>query len=477
MKAIVIVAVGRLLQMVAAFFTLKLATTLMSPGQVGQINQLLALVNLFATGLVVPLVVYFARGIVGWINAGQFSRRLREVSIAVVVATLVLTPVGSVLQGSFHLVHGIGAGTFAVLFALYVFGFSLYTLTLNCVAVLGQRLRSAVVSNVAAWGGLVIAAVLFVRQGSAWYWTFGIFAGYLVAASALFAIRRTSPERIAGATNDPLSLRPGVVWTFVWPQVAMFALWWTQSQSYRFVLAEVSTVAAVGVFFAAYALVSVPMQAFEAAFNELYSPTLYRDFESQGGEGRVTAWNDYVSAYLPSIVLCGCFLAGCAPHVARIALGPAFQVGAAFFVWPALSETFRAMSSVNHTLGVARIDMRWLLPPAFAGAVTAPLLVFLLSASSPVTGTGQALCAASAVVLVAVYGITRMASGARWPWRRIAGAGAAGAPMVLAGVVTASAGAWSPLSSIAACGVMGVYALGMIWWFARPWLGRVHAGT
>jgi O-antigen/teichoic acid export membrane protein len=470
MRAVFIVVVGRLLQMSAVFVTLKLSTTLMSPGQIGQINQMVAFTTLFATGIVVPLVVYFARGIVGWVDAGQFRRRLREVMIAIAVATLVLTPVAIGIQAAGAIVHDIDLRWFAALFALYVFGFSSYTLLLNCVAVLGQRVRGAAYSNLASWSGLALAVILFAMDESPWLWTLGVFLGFAIAVQGLWAVGFAQNGEAVSGASAPQSLKPATVWAFVWPQVAMFALWWIQSQSYRFVLAEVSTMAAVGLFYAAYALISVPMQAFEAAFNEVYSPTLYRDFEAAGADGRVQAWNRYVYAYMPSILVFGCFLAGCAPHITRLALGPAFQIGALFFVWPAIAEVCRALASVNHTLGVAKVDMRLLLPPALAGAVVAPMLVLLLAPAAPLSGTGAALCAASLAVLGVVYAKLRKVPGLRWPWGRLGVAAMAGLPLPLVGVMLDAWILHSPAAALGACLLLGGYALVVLYVFARPWL-------
>ena len=474
MKAVLIVALGRLLQMAAALLTLRLSTTLMSPGDVGQINQMVAVGTLFASGIILPLIVYFARGLTGWVNADMFRHRLRQVVLAIVVATAILLPVGAGVQFAMHLVHGIALHWFAGLLALYLVGFSTYTLLLNCVAVLGQRVRSAAASNLAAWGGLGLATALYLQFGDPWFWVLGLFAGYLMAAQTLWIVRPTAPAPASPSAAAPLSLAPRVVWAFVWPQVIMFALWWTQSQSYRFVLAEVSGVAAVGLFFAAYALISVPMQAFESAFNEVYSPTLYRNFESGAADARTRAWNRYASAYMPSIVVFSCCLAGCAPHFARLALGPAFQVTAFFFVWPAIAEMARALSSANHTLGVANVDMRLLLPPAAVGAIAAPGLIWGCAPGSPLMGTGLAVCVAGLAVLASTYLMTRLAAPVRWPWGRMAAALCLGLPMIVGGFWAASAIPPTATFALLVCLLLGAYAIGALAWLARDWLPELR---
>lgn len=475
MKALATVAAGRVLQLLAAYLTLKLSTSLMTPEQLGQFNQMLAFATLLATGIVVPLVVYFARGIVGWVESRQFRRKLRMVMAAIAAATFVLVPAGGVVQHSLQLVYGVGSGWFLLLLTVYVFGFPSYTLMLNCCSILGQRVRNAAYANVAAWGGLAMAVVLFGAGGTPWHWALGLFCGYLLSAQSLWIIAPDAGWRAAETPATPLSLRPRAVWSFVWPQVVIFSLWWTQSQSYRFVLADVSSVAAVGLFFAAYSLVSVPLQTFEAAFNELYSPLLYRGFDAGGSAGPVSQWNRYVAAYMPAVALFGGCLAGCAPHLSRIALGDAFQPAAAFFVWPAIAEIGRALSSVNHTLGVAKVDMRHAIVPAVVGAIAGPLLVAEWGPGDPLAGTGAALCAASLLVLATVYVVTRRTAGVRWPWSRLLSGVAGGGAVWLAGLWLDSVMPGTAWAAAGACLLLvGVTSL-VLYVMARPWLRQLRA--
>ena len=121
MRAILIVAAGRVMQLVAALIALKLSTTLLTPAELGQINQMAAVGALFASGVVLPVVVYFARGIVGWAAAGQFTHRLVSGRGICVACRCSLRSASH--QSAGNPVHGITLLWFAVLLAVYVFGF------------------------------------------------------------------------------------------------------------------------------------------------------------------------------------------------------------------------------------------------------------------------------------------------------------------------------------------------------------------
>jgi O-antigen/teichoic acid export membrane protein len=476
MRDILTVGLGKVLQLLAAVLSIRLLTTLMNPEQVGQINQFLSVGALAASGVIIPVIVYFARGLTGWKASGQLSRKLLQILTEIAVLSSLLTICATLMHERLLEGFGQGASSFAMLYGLYVFGFSAFTLLSICASVLGQRVRNAIYANLSSWGGLALAAMLFVRNEDPWAWVAGISTGYLIASQGLWFVGRKNTAASPLAT-DPLSFRPSLVFRFVWPQVLFYLFWWVQSQSYRFALAEVSSVASVGLFFAAYALVSVPLQAFESAFSEVYSPTLFREIEGGAPDSHVRAWNRYVQAYLPCILIFGVFLAGCAPHMARLVLGQSFQVDPVFYVLPAFAEVGRALASVNHTLGVAKLDMRRLLPPAVVGAVLSPCLVLALGPRDPLFGTGFALCVASIGVLAVVYAQSMRTPGIEWPWRRMGFTAMISSPLVVAGVF---AHVWLPNTpgyAVAACMLLAVYSLGCLYAMSRPWLRHLREAS
>jgi O-antigen/teichoic acid export membrane protein len=465
-------------QLAAAFVTIKISTTLLSPAEVGSVNQLNSLATLFATGLLLPVLVYFARGLVGWIETRQFEIHARAMLCIIAFAALALSALGTLLQWSWGVVHDIPVPWVGIVLLVYLIGFPAHNLVINSTAVLGQRTQTAIYSNLAAWLGLAAAVVLYLEFGTAEAWFLGICFGFVVSGQAFWFLLRkigNSPSAIQGAHRDALPFDLMAVLRFIWPQVLVGVLWWIQSQSYRFQLAEISSVATVGLFFAGYALCSVPMQAFEAAVNEYFGPMLYGkiDMNSQGGV--VRAWNLYASVYVPSILIFGGFLAACAPFLVILALGSEFQAVGAILLWAALGETCRALSTVNHALGVVRVDMRRLLPPALVGALAAPVLIQALAPGEPLLGTAIALCLAHVLVLVVVYVLVRMSAPVTWPWKRAFAATTLGAVVILAGRAALDLLPSTPVAALTVCVVLGVFVLAMIYHVSRSSFAAVTA--
>jgi O-antigen/teichoic acid export membrane protein len=456
-------------QLAAAFATIKIATTLLSPAEVGSVNQLNSYGMFFAVVVLLPVIAYFARGATGWIGADRFARNARVMLYIIALAAFALSAAGMLLQWGWGLIHEVGAAWVGFLLLVFLIGFPTHQLVVNCTAVLGRRIRTAIHFNVAAWSGLAAAVILYLQFKTAEAWFLGICIGFALSGqgfwSVLRDVRNSRTSTVAEQTVLPFNVKAVV--RFIWPQILVGVLWWIQSQSYRFQLAEISTLATVGLFFAAYALCAVPIQAFEAAVNEFYAPLIYGKANAASEREVVEAWNRYASVYVPFILIFGGFIAACAPFLVIVALGSEFQAVAAVVLWPALAETVRALSTVNHTLGIAKVDMRRLLPPALAGAIATPALIQVLAPDAPLLGTAVAFFSAHAIVLCVVYVLTRLSVPVTWPWRRALAAAASGTAMILAGNAAFALLPRTATIALAVCTALGLFMLALLYYFGR----------
>ncbi|MGH8640231.1 MAG: lipopolysaccharide biosynthesis protein [Burkholderiales bacterium] len=469
---------SRVGQLAAAFATIKISTTLLSPAEVGSVNQLNSSAMLLATGLLLPVIAYFTRGVSGWVGTNRFEAHARTVLQFIALTAVALSAAGALLQWGWGFVQDVGVPWVGVLLLAYLIGFPTHNLIISCTAVLGQRQHTALYSNLAAWLGLAAAVVLYFQFKTAEAWFLGICVGFLATALAfrivLGKIKRSSTTGQKPPGNA-LPFDTMAVLRFMWPQVLVGTLWWIQSQSYRFQLAEISSLATVGLFFAGYALCSVPMQAFEAAVNEYYLPMLYGKPVVGPQNSVVHTWNLYAAVFVPSILVFGGFLAACAPFLVVLALGAEFQAVGAILLWAALSETARSLSTVNHAMGIAKVDMRRLLPPALAGALAAPALIQVLAPDEPLVGTAIALCLANAIVLVVVYVLVRLSAPVTWPWKRTLAAATLAAAVTLVGRAAFDLLPRTPVVALAVCAVLGLFVLVVLYYISRSSLAAVTA--
>lgn len=476
-----ILGLGRGLQVLAGLITIKTATTLLTPGEVGSMNQLMSLATLGTSALLIPVSAYISRGCLEWMDAGTLSQKLRAYLLIVLAGTLVLGAGAWAIQSWLVLVAGIGAVWVGGLVAFYTAGFSLHTMGTLGLNLIGHRLLYVLFANSAVWGGLLFALWYSTVKASPEMWLLGIFCGFLLSSLSYVLFDRYAnanvPAHISGQVNT-LPFDRWTVFTFVWPQAIIYTLYWIQSQSYRFVLTSVADIATVGLFAAGYMMCSVPMQTFETLFNEFYSPTLFRALKGHDAEGMTQAWNAYAAAYIPAVMLFGAFLAGNAAFMVKLLLGEQFQAVTSILLWPALTETFRAISSVLYQLGLVKLDMSVNVLPVVVGALIAPVFVYLLAPYEPLLGTALALLAAGVAVLIVVIPLSCRALPVVWPIRRILYAAALGAPLYLMGwIMRVVLGELNDSEAVIALTISGLLMVGLQYVMAKSWLREVRPGV
>ena len=471
-RDVFVLGAGRGLQALAGLATIRVATDMLAPETMGYVVQTASLVALLASIVVVPVGVYVGRGFLGWLDSGIARRLLLRflafaATAAVASALLVL-----IVRSSVSIIEGVSAASLAALTLIYVFGFPLQTAGTACLNLLGRRITYVAFGNLAVWGGLAFAVGLFHYFPSPEGWLFGLYLGYVAAAFAFLLVMRLAGKSAGDATGSlPFTVR--AVFRFAWPQVLITVLWWTQSQSYRFVLGEVGGPALVGLFAAGYTVCAGTMQAFETLFHELYNPKLYRSLADQGQAGVTQTWNDYASAYLPAVVLFGAFLVGMSPFLAKVLLAEQYREMIPVLFLPAVAETLRAMGSALHTMGVAKLDMRVLVVPVLVGAILSPVLVYVLGSIDPLLGTALGMFLTYLAVFLVVIPISRRALPVRWPVGRMLAAALAGLPMIILGQFPPLTFDGTLAMSLLVLAIGVVYLGGAQFVLARPWLGQL----
>src|SRR6266568_8876455 len=154
-------------QLAAAFATIKVSTTLLSPAEVGSVNQLNSFAMLLATVLLLPIIAYFTRGVIGWVETHRLEANARVMLCTITLAAFTLSAVGALVQWNWGLVHGVTVPWVGVLLLVYLIGFPFHNLLVNCTAVLGRRTQTAIQFNLQAWFGLAAATLLYFQFNTA----------------------------------------------------------------------------------------------------------------------------------------------------------------------------------------------------------------------------------------------------------------------------------------------------------------------
>lgn len=475
--AIAILWIGRALQIVAGFLTIRLATTLLSPDQFGIVNQMTSLSMLGTAAVLLPMSAYITRTLMERHARGVLRQKLIRYLVQVVSAGLLFGVLASLVQHEVNLVSGLSAGWVGGLVTLHAIGYSTHITGISGLNLLGHRTLYVLFGTIAVWSGLCFALILTHASHTPELWVLGMFVGFLVSSVSFWLlIQRCESCEVANRDAGVPAFRDDswIMFSYVWPQTIVFVLWWIQSQSYRFILSQVADIAQVGLFATAYMICSVPMQMFESLFNELYSPRFFRDLKGQGVEGMASAWNSYAAAYIPAAILFGAFLIGGSAFLVQLFLGPQFHAVTPMLFLPAITETLRGISSSLHQLGIAKVDMSVNLLPVGVGAALAPTLVYMFGAYSPLWGTALALLVAGMASFVLIFPASSRALPVTWPVRKIGLALLCGLPIVGVGkgyyLISPNP---TMQESVTALLLLGIATLLAQYVFAQKWIHTV----
>jgi O-antigen/teichoic acid export membrane protein len=471
-----VLTIGRALQMVAKIISIRVSTTLLSPGQLGSVSQMMSMAGGFGQILFSPVWIYIMRGFRDWHESGVLLKNLMIYLKYIIIVSFFSMICAGLLQWIFHAVNGISIMWVVVLVGIYLLFFPINSAGTNGLNLLYRRVEFVVFSNLANWVGLGLAAILVIVFSHQVYWVLGQYLGIAIAATSfiflVMHLRSFKGKRVVECDSKkiiPFNIR--AVFPFAWPQLVTSIMWWIQSQSYRFVLDKIGVIADVGLFSVSYGLAATPIILFESLFGQFYEPIYYDNLKGKDINGQAEAWNDYASAYVPAVLLVGTFVASSGPFLAKVFLGPRFQTVTNFFIWPAITEILRSIGATTHFLGIAKMDMRVLLLPVAVGAILAPTGVTLLGQWDALHGTGLALCIAMAASTVIGIYIGLRALPVTWPIRRILLSGLLAVPMIMGFQISKwvmpHPTIWLALIVLA---IGGLYLLMAEYFLARKWI-------
>lgn len=385
---------------------LRVATTLLSPEEMGRVSLVLTTTAFFALFLVNPVGMFINRRLHAWQASGVARHYLiRYVGYLLLVALIAAIGL-PFLYKSGVVNFGISIGWLLLL----VCGSLLFN-TINQTAIpslnmLGDSKRFVLLS-VATIAASFACATLLVQtvQPTAQYWLFGLLLGQSLLAvfgtKILFARLRMPEMPHASPMIHKRHLQ--VLLSFAWPVAIAAGLGWVQGQGYRYIVDGQLGLAQLGLFVAGYGISAGMIAAFESVLTTYFQPRLYRDVSTAHPEQQAQAWHRYAAAVIPSLILTVALVMMLAPELTQLLLGENFQSAAGFVVWGALAEAARVLMGVYSLIAHVHMRTRWLILPALVGALLSITLCALLIPGMGAVGAGIGLAASGFTVVVMMH--------------------------------------------------------------------------
>jgi O-antigen/teichoic acid export membrane protein len=468
---LITIVFGRAAQFLLALAMLRVATTLLSPAEMGKVSLVLTTIAFFALFLVNPVGMFINRRLHAW----QASGAARNYFIRYVNYLLFVALVAAICVPLLYMSGLVNFGISVGWLILLVSGSLLFN-TINQTAIPSLNLlgdsRRFVLLSLATIAASFLFAYLLVNmvQPSAYYWLLGLLLGQifmgLIGTKVLFS--RLQKQRNFHAPPAIVKQQLQTLFKFAWPVAIAAGLGWVQGQGYRYLLEEQLGLAQLGIFVAGYGISAGMIAGFESILATYFQPRLYRDVNTAQPAEKAVIWQRYAAAVIPSMLLTVALIVMLAPELTKIFLGENFQSAADYVIWGALAEAARVLVGVYSLIAHVHMQTRWLILPNFLGAIISITLCVFLIPGLGAMGAGIGLAASGLAVALTMHFFLARHVGGGMPIQPIVIAGLAattlwGATLFVRNLLGTSG--WVPF--VASLALVSIVFLGLQYLFLR----------
>jgi O-antigen/teichoic acid export membrane protein len=409
LKEILWITIGRIAQFALLLITLRIATTYLSPAEMGKVSIVTATVAFFALFLINPVGMFINRRFHAWNSRGQVKAYIAYFWIYLVLVSM-LAALVLIFVVFFNIWDfGITINWLLLLVCGGVFIGTVNQFSIPSLNMLGHRGWFTILT-VATVGSSLFFAVLLVEFVSmkAEYWLSGLLVGQLIVG---LVGKRVLFEKLSNESSGDFSVRINYsklnsLVHFAWPVAIAVGLGWVQSQGYRYIIQGRLGLDELGLFAAGFGISSGLISGFEAIFSAYFQPKFYERVSLGDDKEQSQAWVDYAKITIPALLLTAFLIVSVAPELTNLLLGSGYKESAQFIVWGALAEFGRISTAVFGMLAHARMNTKMLLLPNLAGAVAAILLISVLAPLYGSIGVGLGLALSSVVGFFVTYYIS-----------------------------------------------------------------------
>lgn len=405
-----LISIGRIFQFALLLLTLRVATSLLPPSEMGKVSIVSATVAFFALLLLNPVGMFMNRHLHAWDSTGQvrryfayFWKYLLAVGIcaALTLTVLIWTSIWTPSISPYWMVVLVcGNLLFGTVNQIVIPGLNMF----------GHRGWFTVLTVATAATSLFFAVVLVLLIAPrAEYWLCGLLAGQLVVGligkKIFFDKLQYADTSAHSAANLPRS-HIKHLFKFAWPLAIAVGLGWVQSQGYRYIMESHIGLVELGLFVAGFGISSGLISGFESILSTYFQPRFYKRVSKDNPHEQSQAWIEYAQNILPALLLTSIFIMATAPELTKVLLGSSYKQSSQFVVWGALAEMARIATAIFGMAAHARMNTKMLLLPNFAAAATAILLIWILMPLYGSTGVGMGLVFSALIALLITAYIT-----------------------------------------------------------------------
>lgn len=397
---------GRISQIFISFLTVKLATTYLSPNEMGRMALIIAIASLFSLFFVSPIGYFINLKLLHWKKSGALILYLKYHFFYLFIVSLFSGLIIFILL-LFNLVKiDLEQSWLTGVVICYLLSISFNQTIIPSFNVLGLKNLFALLSIFTGLISLFSSVILIINfSKEAVIWISGLIIGHSIGgviAWILLLLKFKNSQKKININFFEKKMLPKIfsptVISFVWPVALVLVLSWVQNQWYRFEFTKTFGESELGLFVAGLMLSIALIGSLESILTTYLLPIVYQKIYKTKNVSLIETWTQYafiVYSVISMAVVYICFLS---KELILIFLGPAYQSIVEYVAWGALIEFFRVGSNAVSFVAHAKFNTKLLLWPAIFGALTSFILIYSLIFPYGILGISIALALAGLVL-------------------------------------------------------------------------------
>lgn len=373
-SSVVIISVGRVVQIISGLVAVRLFTSYLSTAEVGNLYLVNSLSAFFGFTLLNPVGMYIHRKLNQWIADKTLLARFALYNFYIALVSLLSLPIVLLLNRCFDVGGGANAGQLLLYVAIYLYVntwnqtiVTTFNLMEHRISFVGYTIATTVI-------GLILSILLVFWSHTAIWWLTGqVAAQVVVTLVAFFHLRSILGEhvdlrRVRGEISGP-DFRQ--VMKFVAPLSVTTLLLWTQSQSYRMIIENRIGLEFLGQIGLGFSISANIAAAVESIVQQTYMPVFYREISTSNTDIRAAVCNRLFQMTIPLYLGLSIFVSCLAPFLVTILTHGKFSGAYLYVIFGAWIELFRMITGILSTASHSEMKTGYLVKAYFLGGVIA----------------------------------------------------------------------------------------------------------
>jgi len=385
-KDFIIIFLGRVLQVIISFLTLKVITNYLSKDNVAYYFLFLSVMNYFGLSLISPIGQYFNRKIHTWYDDRTLVNRLLNHCIYIFGVAAISIPIMYLMMSYGNVLSGLDVNSVVGLVAVGIISNTIVTTIVPTFNMLNHRILFVVYTVLYLLFSLILSVLLVNQWGdSVINWFIGHFLS-LIIFSVISFITLLKITKQNFSFKESLSVIKmeyiRKILSFSLPLLIATLLMWVTTDSFRFVLESTHGLEYVGLFSVGFAIAQRFSFATESIAQQIFFPKYYREINKDDFLDRSNAWLEMFYSSVPLYLLTTVFTILLAPLLIKIFSGPDYANSHYFVIIGAIFHFFRKITASFSMGAHSEMNTKVLIVPYFIGALFSSIILFYFGRNS-----------------------------------------------------------------------------------------------